>query len=76
MFTKEPVPNEQRKEKNKMEEKYTWNLKDIFQTKEEFKNEIENLNSRLNIIKTYQGKLAEGSQNIYECYKNYEKIYA
>ena len=56
-----------------MEEKYTWNLKDIFQTKEEFKNEIENLNSRLNIIKTYQGKLAEGSQNIYECYKNYEK---
>lgn len=56
-----------------MKEKYTWNLKDIFQTKEEFKNEIENLNSRLNIIKTYQGKLAEGSQNIYECYKNYEK---
>ena len=56
-----------------MEEKYTWNLKDIFQTKEEFKKEIENLNSRLNIIKTYQGKLAEGSQNIYECYKNYEK---
>ena len=56
-----------------MEEKYTWNLKDIFQTKEEFKKEIENLNSRLNIIKTYQGKLAESSQNIYECYKNYEK---
>ena len=56
-----------------MKEKYTWNLKDIFQTKEEFKKEIENLNSRLNIIKTYQGKLAEGSQNIYECYKNYEK---
>ncbi len=56
-----------------MEEKYTWNLKDIFQTKEELKKEIENLNSRLNIIKTYQGKLAESSQNIYECYKNYEK---
>ena len=56
-----------------MEEKYTWNLKDIFKTKEEFEKEIEKLNSRLNVIKTYQGKLANNSQNIYECYKNYEK---
>ena len=56
-----------------MEEKYTWNLKDIFKTKEEFEKKIEKLNSRLNVIKTYQGKLANNSQNIYECYKNYEK---
>ena len=56
-----------------MEEKYTWNLKDIFKTKEEFEKEIEKLNGTLKVIKAYQGKLAESSQNIYECYKNYEK---
>ena len=66
-----------------MNKKYTWNLTDIFKTKEEFEKEIEKLNSTLNVIKTYQGKLSESSQNIYECYKNYEealgycrKIYA
>ena len=66
-----------------MNKKYTWNLTDIFKTKEEFEKEIEKLNSTLNVIKTNQGKLSESSQNIYECYKNYEealgycrKIYA
>lgn len=56
-----------------MEEKYTWNLTDIFKTKEDFEKEIQNLNITLESIKTYKGKLAESSQNIYECYKNYEK---
>jgi len=67
------VPNEQRKEKDKMEEKYTWNLTDIFKTKEEFEKEIEKLNKMLNEIKTYQGKLFNSSENIYQCYRNYEK---
>ena len=67
------VPNEQRKEKDKMEEKYTWNLTDIFKTKEEFEKEIEKLNKMLNEIKTYQGKLSNSSENIYQCYRNYEK---
>ena len=56
-----------------MEEKYTWNLTDIFKTKEDFEKEIQNLNITLESIKTYKGKLAESSQNIYECYNNYEK---
>ena len=30
-----------------MEEKYTWNLTDIFKTKEEFEKEIEKLNSNI-----------------------------
>ena len=73
MFEKEPVQNEQRKEEDKMEEKYTWNLTDIFKTKEEFEKEIEKLNETLNVIKTYQGKLFNSSENIYQCYRNYEK---
>ena len=56
-----------------MEEKYTWNLTDIFKTKEEFEKEIEKLNETLNVIKTYQGKLFNSSENIYQCYRNYEK---
>ena len=56
-----------------MEEKYTWNLTDIFKTKEEFEKKIEKLNKMLNEIKTYQGKLSNSSENIYQCYRNYEK---
>ena len=56
-----------------MEEKYTWNLTDIFKTKEEFEKEIGELNRTLENVKIYKGKLEENSQNIYECYKNYEK---
>ena len=55
-----------------MDEKYTWNLTDIFKTNEDFEKEIEQLSKTLEIIKKYQGKLAESSQNIYECYKHYE----
>ena len=56
-----------------MDNKYTWNLTDIFKTKEDFENEIEELNVKLKAIKKYQGILAKNSQNIYECYQNYEK---
>ena len=56
-----------------MEEKYTWDLTDIFKTKEDFEKEIEKLNETLKVIKTYQGKLSNSSENIYECYRNYEK---
>ena len=56
-----------------MEEKYTWNLTDIFKTKEEFEKEIEKLNKMLNEIKAYQGKVSNSSENIYQCYRNYEK---
>ena len=56
-----------------MDEKYTWDLTDIFKTEKDFDDEIVKLNNTLENIKTYQGKLAESSKNIYECYKNYEK---
>lgn len=56
-----------------MKEKYTWNLTDIFKTKEEFEKEIKKLNETLKVIKTYQGKLSNSSENIYQCYRNYEK---
>lgn len=66
-----------------MQEKYTWNLKDIFETEEDFENEIKKLNENLKNVSLYQGKLAKSSENIYKCYmsyekalENYDKIYA
>lgn len=60
--------------KENINEKYTWNLTDIFKTKEEFENEILEFKDKLKKIKTYQGKLHESSENIYNCYFLYEKI--
>lgn len=66
-----------------MEEKYQWNLKDIFKSTEDFENTIKQLQKNLEIVKTYQGELAKSSENLYNCYnayekalENYEKIYA
>lgn len=66
-----------------MEEKYQWNLKDIFKSTEDFENTIKQLQKNLEIVKTYQRELAKSSENLYNCYnayekalENYEKIYA
>ncbi len=66
-----------------MNEKYNWNLKDIFVCHEDFDNCKTNLNELLNNIAKYQGKLSESSKNLQECYALYEnaleafeKIYA
>lgn len=53
--------------------KYKWNLQDIFKSKEEFKFNIEELKDILENIKVYQGKLCDSSDNLYNCYKLYEK---
>ena len=56
-----------------MEEKYTWNLTDIFKTEEDFENEIIEFKEKLESLKTFQGKLKDNSRNIYDCYFLYEK---
>ncbi len=56
-----------------MEEKDTWNLKDIFDTQESFEKCKKHLEQTLEQIQKYQGKLKDSSQNLYECYELYEK---
>lgn len=56
-----------------MENKYTWDLTDIFKTKEDLEKEISKEYSYLEKIKSFQGKLKDSSENIYECYNIYEK---
>ncbi len=56
-----------------MEEKYNWNLKDIFENEEQFQKEKNEIINILGKIKTYQGKLCTTSDNLYNCYKLYEQ---
>ena len=55
------------------EQKYNWNLQDIFKNIEEFNKEKQEIQNILKQIKTYQGKLCETSDNLYNCYKLYEQ---
>lgn len=56
-----------------MNSEYEWNLKEIFENKEEFEQTKTSLREDLNQIKTYEGKLCESAKNLYETYKIYEK---
>lgn len=66
-----------------MDNKYKWNLKEIFKNDEDFENTIKLLYEKLEIIKTFRGKLNESVEEIANCYKNletalelHEKLYA
>lgn len=56
-----------------MTSKYEWNLKEIFENKKEFDNLKKELEDELEEISKYQGRLCESSDNLYSCYKLYEK---
>ena len=56
-----------------MEEKYTWKLKDIFESEEEFLNTEKKIDEKLKQIQEYKGHLGESAENIYNCYKTYEE---
>ena len=53
--------------------KYNWNLKDLFENVEEFNKEKQEIQNILKEIKTYQGKLCDTSDNLYDCYRLYEQ---
>lgn len=56
-----------------MGSKYEWNLEEIFENKEDFNNMEESLKKDLEKINSYQGKLCNSSDNLYNCYKIYEQ---
>lgn len=55
------------------EQKYNWNLQDIFKNQEEFNKEKNEIKEILEKIKKYQGNLCDISDNLYNCYRLYEK---
>ncbi len=56
-----------------IEEKYTWNLTDIFKNDEEFYNKIAELKEELKEIEKFKGILCDTKDNLYNCYQHYEK---
>ena len=52
---------------------HDWNLKEIFKNKEEFNIMKKGLEEDLENISKYQGILCENSNNLYSCYKLFEK---
>ena len=51
-----------------MESKYNWNLKEIFESREDFDKTKKELEEDLEGISSYQGKLCTTSDNLYNCY--------
>ena len=56
-----------------MEEKYNWNLKDIYKNEEDFNLDGTKIKENLKKLREYKGKLGESASNLYECYNLYEK---
>ena len=56
-----------------MENKFNWNLKDIFEDENSFNTTVDTLYDYLNEIKKSKGKLNESVDEIFKCYKNLEK---
>ena len=59
---------------NQIQEKYNWNLTDLFENKEEFYKAKEKMQKDLKEIEKYKGILCDSAENLYQCYNIYEKI--
>lgn len=57
-----------------MDNKYKWNLKDIYENESDLEKAKSEIYEILKQIEQYKGKLNESSSKIYECYKLYEKM--
>ncbi len=55
------------------EEKYNWNLQDLFKSESEFKKAKNEIEDNLKKIGDYKGILCDTAENLYNCYLIYEK---
>ena len=56
-----------------MENKYKWNLTEIFENEDVLEKAINELYELIESIKQFKGKLSDGVDEVYNCYKNLEK---
>ena len=59
---------------NQIQEKYNWNLTDLFENKEDFYKAKEKMQKDLKETEKYKGILCDSAENLYQCYNIYEKI--
>ena len=57
-----------------MENKYCWNLKDIYESNKELENDFIKVEELLEKLQTLKGNLGKSSNNLFECYDLLEKI--
>lgn len=59
---------------DQIEEKYTWNLNDIYASEEEYEKDYLWLKENGHKIKDFEGRLGENAEVFYECFKFEEEI--
>ena len=61
-------------ERDEINQKYKWNLTDIFHNDEEWENEFKSVSEKVTGYQKFEGKLAESSENLLACFKFDEKV--
>ena len=60
--------------KENIEEKYNWNLEDIFKTENDFQLAKQSIEKNLKDFEKYKGVLCDNADTLYSCYSLYEEI--
>ena len=68
------IGKKEEKNMEKTQDKYSWDLTDLFKDKEEFYKKMKNVKDKLKQIETYKGILCDRSENLYHCYQLYEEV--
>ncbi|MBP1683539.1 MAG: pepF [Ignavibacteriaceae bacterium] len=61
-------------ERDEINQKYKWNLTDIFHNDEEWENEFKSISEKVTGYQKFEGKLAESSENLLACFKFDEDV--
>ena len=59
--------------KENIEEKYNWNLEDIFKTENDFQLAKQSIEKNLEDFERYKGILCDNADTLYSCYSLYEE---
>lgn len=57
-----------------MQNKYNWNLTDLFKNQDAFYSAIKDMKKNLIRIVTYKGVLCDSAENLFQCYNLYETL--
>ena len=60
--------------RSEVEEKYTWNLKDIFESEDKWVEEYEALKGAPDTVSAFKGKLASSAKSLLEYFKLYDEF--
>jgi len=61
-------------ERSEIDEKYKWNLEEMFQSKDEWETDFEELSEKINEFEEFQGKVTESGETLFEVLKLRENV--